>query len=111
MALKKMNVRIRTFSSIFAPAALALILWSGTAMAAYPKEESGGRPPMFTPQPTPTGTPPTPVPPPTAPPKPDQPVDPSLVPVTMFGMNLYLTGLERSESESATLGRLAAQGG
>jgi hypothetical protein len=37
--------------------------------------------------------------------------DPQFMPVSMFGMNLYLTGLERGNSEAATLGTMAAQGG
>ncbi|MDQ6693860.1 MAG: S-layer homology domain-containing protein [Chloroflexota bacterium] len=33
------------------------------------------------------------------------------MPVSFFGMNLYLTGLERSLNQASTLGALAAQGG
>ncbi|HKP54347.1 MAG TPA: S-layer homology domain-containing protein [Chloroflexia bacterium] len=36
---------------------------------------------------------------------------PRLVPATLFGMNLYLTGLERNYSQATQLGTLAAQAG
>ncbi len=36
---------------------------------------------------------------------------PAFAPVSLFGMNLYLTGLERSDAEAARLGTLAAQAG
>ena len=36
---------------------------------------------------------------------------PNFAPASLFGMNLYLTGLERSNSQAASLGQLAAQGG
>ena len=47
--------------------------------------------------------------------KPPQTVPPSdssrLVPASLFGMNLYLTGLERNYSQATQLGALAAQAG
>jgi GH35 family endo-1,4-beta-xylanase len=36
---------------------------------------------------------------------------PHLVPTSLFGMNLYLTGLERSANQASQLGALAAAGG
>lgn len=36
---------------------------------------------------------------------------PRLVPASLFGMNLYLTGRERNDSQAATLGSMAAQAG
>lgn len=39
------------------------------------------------------------------------PATPRLVPASLFGMNLYLTGLERTYNEAVQLGAMAAQGG
>lgn len=67
---------------------------------------------MFTPQPSPSTGVETAVQGIPVSAAPSSPLAPSAFgPVSLFGMNLYLTGLERSESQSATLGRLAAQGG
>ena len=88
--------------------ALALLVAGATAQAGY-----GGRPPQFTPYP-PTGGPattPVPGPPTPAPGSLPSKAAPNFMPVSLFGMNVYLTGLERSSSESSLLGGLAAQGG
>ncbi|MFL5731794.1 MAG: S-layer homology domain-containing protein [Chloroflexia bacterium] len=77
------------------------------------KGSGEGRSPAFTPYPAlPSGTS---TPPPGNPtPRPgSRPTkgNPQFMPVSSFGMNLYLTGLERSDAEATTLGTLAAQGG
>src|SRR4051794_37380108 len=89
--------------------ALALLLTT-TALA---QSAGGGRPPMFTPGPVIGGPATTPVPGLPTPPPGSLPskAAPQFMPVSLFGMNLYLTGLERSTAESSTLGALAAQGG
>lgn len=63
---------------------------------------------MFTPGPV-EGMPvsETPVPASSAPPR----AAASFPPVSLFGMNLYLTGRERSNTQAATLGQMAAAGG
>ena len=88
---------------------LALLL-TATAAAQTP---GGGRPPMFTPGPATGGPATTPVPGLPTPPPGSVPskAAPQFMPVSLFGMNLYLTGLERSTAESSTLGALAAQAG
>jgi hypothetical protein len=68
----------------------------------------GDRPPMFTPGPIEGPfTKETPVPAGPLPPK----GVPAFPPVSMFGMNLYLTGLERPVSQSNAIGQLAAADG
>jgi hypothetical protein len=86
------------------------LLITTTATAQTP---GGGRPPMFTPGPIAPGPATTPVPGLPTPPPGSMPskAAPQFMPVSLFGMNLYLTGLERSTAESSTLGTLAAQGG
>src|SRR3954467_6160675 len=101
-------MRLR-YTTLFALAAVAfsILLASGSvhSQAGY-----GGRPSQFTSAPPPsTLVPSTPVPgKPT--PRPSK-NSPRFAPVSLFGMNLYLTGLERSENESSLLGGLAGQGG
>jgi hypothetical protein len=88
---------------------LALLLASTTAA----QSPGGGRPPQFTPHPEIGGPATTPVPGLPTPPPGSVPskASPQFMPVSLFGMNLYLTGLERSTAESSTLGALAAAGG
>jgi hypothetical protein len=80
---------------------------------AFSRGGVGARPPMFTPQPTPTGPMPTSMP---ATPVPTSGALPGKAraafdPVSFFGMNLYLTGLERSDDQASQLAVLAANGG
>ena len=86
------------------------LLVSG-ANSARSQSEYGGRPPQFTPAPPPATFEPSTPPPPGRP----TPVlgknGPRFMPASLFGMNLYLTGLERSEDESSLLGGMAAQDG
>ncbi|HMA32892.1 MAG TPA: S-layer homology domain-containing protein [Chloroflexia bacterium] len=93
-------------SSLLVLALLALSLLAGAIADAQPAP--GGRPPMLTPYPGGSTTPSTPVPAGPAP-RPARPA--GFPPVSLFGMNLYLTGYERSDSEARLLGTLAAQGG
>src|SRR4051812_43449734 len=95
-----------------APAALIVmalaILFTGSHASS--QSNYGGRPPSFTPLPLPVQVDPGLPMVPSA--KPTPPADRSaFAPVSMFGMNLYLTGLERSETESSRLGTMAAQAG
>ena len=91
---------------------LALAGLTGVAATAAPGDS--GRPPMLTPYPTPPGkgvsTPPPGIP--TLPPGslPSKGA-PNFMPVSLMGMNLYLTGLERSDSEASLLGGMAATAG
>src|SRR5207237_3284077 len=80
------------------------------APAGYSQAGYGGRPPQFTPAPPPaTFEPSTPV---AGNPTPVLPKNgPRFMPASLFGMNLYLTGLERSEAESSLLGGMAEQDG
>src|SRR5262245_11561393 len=90
----------------------ALAGLEGASVAADPGD--GSRPPMLTPYPTPpakgvsTPAPGLPTPPPGSAPSKGAP---NFMPVSMFGMNLYLTGLERGNNEANLLGGLAAQAG
>ncbi len=87
--------------------ALLGLLILGAAGAAA-QSGYGGRPPQLTPYPTPgTGEYATPVPPGAVPPA----APAAFAPVSRFGMNLYLTGLERSNAQASALATLAAQGG
>ncbi|HEY0071285.1 MAG TPA: hypothetical protein VGE04_15070, partial [Chloroflexia bacterium] len=88
--------------------ALALMLIGGGTSLAQSGQEYGGRVPPFTPAP---GDGPfeevTPVPAAKQP-----PVRPAaFAPVSMFGMNLYLSGLERRFTNTNQLADLAAAGG
>jgi hypothetical protein len=90
-----------------------MALSPGSTAYTQVKGEGQSRPPMFTPHPdlpsgssTPAPGNPTPMPGS----KPSK-GNPQFMPVSSFGMNLYLTGLERSDAEATTLGALAAQGG
>ncbi len=68
----------------------------------------GGRPPMFTPGPAQGPmVPVTPVPTSSTPPK----AALSFAPVSMFGMNLYLAGLERLNQNITQLAQLSSAGG
>src|SRR6266568_6861223 len=83
---------------------------AGSSLLSYAQEDNGyhGRPPMFTPGPIEGPfTKETPVP---AGPVPPKGVT-TFPPVSMFGMNLYLTGLERSVTQSNQIGALATADG
>lgn len=87
------------------------LTWAGSA---YSQAGQGGRPPMLTPYPTPpSGAQSTPISGPATPQPGSLPSKGSsqFMPVSMFGMNLYLTGRERSDNQARTLGTLAAQAG
>ena len=90
-----------------------LALTAFGAATALGQAATGGRPPQITPYPTPDATlsTPAPAPPTPAAPVPARKVPSAFMPVSLFGMNLYLTGLERSDARPALLGALAAQGG
>jgi hypothetical protein len=96
---------------VFVLALLALTaLGAATALG---QAAGGGRPPQITPYPTPDGTLSTPAPAPATPAASGsgRKVPSAFMPVSLFGMNLYLTGLERSDAQASALGALAAQGG
>ncbi|HET6262004.1 MAG TPA: S-layer homology domain-containing protein [Chloroflexia bacterium] len=88
--------------------ALALMLGGHTTSQAQSSQEYGGRVPPFTPAP---GDGPseeiTPIPASRQPPMRAA----ALAPVSMFGMNLYLSGLERRFTNTNALADLAAAGG
>lgn len=94
---------------------LAFLLLAGIAISTTPtsaqkgaEPEYGGRPPMFTPGPIEGPfTYETPVPAGPIPPKGEG----SFPPVSMFGMNLYLSGLERTGMEPNQIASLAVAGG
>jgi len=83
---------------------LALAALLGLARPSAAQTGYGGRTPPFTPITNPDYSPSQP---PIAPGKGPA----TLAPVSLFGMNLYLTGLERSNTQAAGLGPLAAQAG
>ncbi len=66
---------------------------------------------MFTPQPTATGPVATATPYPTPARPKGPPHAPHFVPPSMFGMNLYLTGFERSDAQANALAGLAVRAG
>ena len=106
-------MRLRILSIVFALAGLALsFLIVSSASSQTVTDDYGGRPPQFTPVASPTDFPSTPV---VGPPTPalGKPTNgrPAFNPVQFFGMNLYLTGLERSDQQAQTLGTMAAQAG
>lgn len=87
---------------------LYLILTAGNSSLAQAPDANGGRPPQFTPGPIEGPlVPGTPVPVGPLPPQDTTLFDP----VSMFGMNLYLTGLERSVNQANQVGQIAAAGG
>ncbi len=93
-------MKIRSLAAgLFVLAAVLGVAAPSAAQTGY-----GGRTPPFTPITNPDYRPSQP---PIAPGK--SPA--ALAPVSLFGMNLYLTGLERSNSQAAALGALAAQAG
>ncbi|HUS17107.1 MAG TPA: S-layer homology domain-containing protein [Chloroflexia bacterium] len=103
---------MRSRASMFALALLGLS--AVLAAGAYSQAGPGpSRPPMLTPYPTPDYS--KSLPPAGAPtPRPGSQTfkgSSSFMPVSLFGMNLYLTGLERSATQASTLGAMAAQGG
>ncbi len=106
-------MRFRSIMAICLLVGAALSLFiafaSSTGYAQIPGSD-GPRPPMLTPYPDFTAQPVEPGKTPVSvfPPQKDAP---AFAPVSLFGMNLYLTGLERSEAESARLGQMAAQAG
>jgi hypothetical protein len=110
-------MRVRySITFVFALLALSLLALPGNTEALQQERSDtyGGRPPQFTPYPDyPPGPPSTPMPGNPTPAPGSQPGkgDPQFMPVSMFGMNLYLTGLERGNSEASTLGTMAAQAG
>ena len=92
--------------AILAVSASLVATWGGSA---YSQTGEGGRPPMYTPGPStpgpyPTQATQTPLP---ASEMPKAPLNTQLAPVSMFGMNLYLTGLERSDNQAINLGSMA----
>ena len=80
--------------------------------AASAQTSGGGRPPMFTPGPVTGGPATTPVPGLPTPPPGSIPskAAPQFMPVSLFGMNLYLTGLERSNAQAGTARRTGRAG-
>ncbi len=88
------------------PLVLALMLTALPGLAAPIAEQPGygGHTPRFTPITNPDYSPSLPPVAPTG-------KSPAVAPVSLFGMNLYLTGLERSNAQASTLGTLAAQAG
>ncbi|MEO8286655.1 MAG: S-layer homology domain-containing protein [Chloroflexota bacterium] len=89
-------------------ACAGIIATAGTSSYAQKGDAYGGRPPMFTPGPIEGPfVKETPVPAGPVPPKGTV----AFPPVSMFGMNLYLTGLERSLNQANQLGQMAAAGG
>jgi hypothetical protein len=100
---------------VLLPLLLLLVALAGlVGTSVYAGIGDGDRPPMLTPYPTPPGkgistpAPGVPTPPPgTGSTK----GAPNFMPVSLFGMNLYLTGLERSNNEASVLGNMAAQAG
>src|SRR5690348_18270229 len=98
-------MRKSSLLSLLGLALLGLTILGAAGAAA--QTASGGRPPQLTPYPTPGTGYATPVPP-----GPAVPAAPAaFAPVSLFGMNLYLTGLERSNAQAGTLAALAAQAG
>src|SRR5690349_15904509 len=100
-------MRFRLVSSL----ALVMLALSFLGLSTvWSKILGDSRPPQFTPGPTPYGTiTPAPTPPPWSPtPAPNKSAkgNPQFMPVSLFGMNLYLTGLERSDSEAQLLGSM-----
>ena len=85
-------------SSLLSLLGLALLAFAILgAVGAAAQTASGGRPPQLTPYPTPGTGYATPVPP-----GPAQPAaSAAFAPVSLFGMNLYLTGLERSNAQAS----------
>jgi hypothetical protein len=93
---------------------LALVLFAPLGALSQSEPSYGGRPPQFTPAPIPAEfVPSTPGPglPVAAPGTYAGKGNPEFSPVSMFGMNLYLTGLERNMTEVQTLGIMADQAG
>ena len=87
-------MRKPSLPSLLGLALLGLLTILGAAGAAA-QTGYGGRPPQLTPYPTSGTGYATPVPP-----GPAQPAAPAaFAPVSLFGMNLYLTGLERSNAQ------------
>lgn len=101
---------MRRFFLLLCLAVLALVfaLLSNTNSYAQPSDGYGGRPPMFTPGPV-VGpmVPVTPMPKSVVAPEGAT----SFPAVSMFGMNLYLTGLERRSQNITQLAQLASAGG
>jgi hypothetical protein len=105
--MKAKNTQLTILGAIV----LALVALSGSASS---QVGEGGRPPMYTPLPATPGPaktvePQTPVPAHSIPQP--QGSSPQLSPSHLMGMNLYLTGLERTDGQAYNLGRMASEAG